>query len=83
VIILQVGDCWLWSLIIFLIQRFVLVVLGPHSLIGGVWGCFPPQNYHQGDPGEEATIFVAPLGGGFKGSTPEEKFWEKIPYKIL
>jgi hypothetical protein len=36
VISLQVGDCWFWSLIIFVIQRFVSTVLGPHSLMGGV-----------------------------------------------
>jgi hypothetical protein len=37
--------CWFWSLIIFMIRRFVSAVLGPHSLTGGcggVWGGFPP-----------------------------------------
>jgi hypothetical protein len=49
---------------------------------GGCGGDFPPHNCHQGGPGG-ATIFVAPPGGGFRGSTPKEKYWEKIPCKIL
>jgi hypothetical protein len=34
--------CWLWSLIIFLIQRFVSAMLGSHFLTGGCGGDFPP-----------------------------------------
>jgi hypothetical protein len=83
VISLQVGDCWLWSLIIFLIHRFVSAMLGPHSLMGGCGGGFPPHNYRQGGPRGGDEIFVAPPGGGFRGSAPEEKFWEKFPCKIL
>jgi hypothetical protein len=58
------------------------IVLGPHSLTGGVGG-ISPHNYCQGGPGGGTTIFVAPPGGGFRGSTPEAKFWEKLPCKIL
>jgi hypothetical protein len=45
--------CWLWSLIIFLIQRFVSVVLGPHSLMGGVGGISPPQLSPEGSRGDD------------------------------
>jgi hypothetical protein len=84
VISLQVGDCWLWSLIIFLIQRFVSAMLGPHSLMGGVGG-FPPHNYvTRGVQGGGGTIFVAPpLAGDSGASAPEVKYWEKLPCKIL
>jgi hypothetical protein len=80
VISLQVGDCWLWSLIIFLIQRFVLAVLGPHSLMGGVGGLSPPTMSPGGSRGV-GTIFVAPPGGGFGGNTPEAKYWENCLVK--
>jgi hypothetical protein len=82
VISLQVGDCWLWSLIIFLIQRFVSAMLGPHSLMGGVGGLSPPQ-LSPGGPGGGDNFFVAPPGGGFGGNAPEVKYWEKFPCKIL
>jgi hypothetical protein len=74
VISLQVGDCWLWSLIIFLIHRFVSVVLGPHSLMGGVGG-FPPHNYFQGGRGQ---FLYPPLGGGFGGKHPRSEILGKI-----
>jgi hypothetical protein len=48
VISLQVVDCWLWSLIILLIQRFLLAVLEPHSLKRGCGGAFPPTNVARG-----------------------------------
>jgi hypothetical protein len=74
---------------IFLIQRFVSVVLGPHSLMGGCGGDLPPPQLSPGGSrggGGGATIFVSPPpppGGGFGGSAPEAKFWEKLPCKIL
>ena len=57
---LQVGDCWLWSLIMFLIQRSLLsVVFIPHE-------DFTPQKYVHSSTrgsGEE----------GFEGEAPEGK----------
>jgi hypothetical protein len=80
VISLQVGDCWLWSLIIFLIQRFVSAMLGPHSLMGGgVGGIPPPTTITRGVQGGDPP----PPGGGSGGSAPEAKYWEKLPCKIL
>jgi hypothetical protein len=73
VISLQVGDYWLWSLIIFLIQRFVSAVLGPHSLTGGVGG-LSPHKCLRGVQGGAVTIFVAPPSEGFGGSTLEVKY---------
>jgi hypothetical protein len=73
VISLQVGDCWLWSLIIFLIQRFISGVLEPHYLTGGVGGIYPTQISPRGSRGV----------GGFRGSTREAKYWEKLSCKIL
>jgi hypothetical protein len=85
VISLQVGDCWLWSLIIFLIQRFVSAMLGPHSLTGGVGGISPPQLLLGGSRGGGGVekIFVAPPGGGFRGNPLEAKYWKNLPCKIL
>jgi hypothetical protein len=51
----------------------------PNGGCGGI----SPHNCHQGGPGGGETIFVAPPSGGFGGSTPEEKYWEKLPCKIL
>jgi hypothetical protein len=69
VINIQVGYCWLWSLIIFLIQRFVSVMLGPHSLMGGVGG-FPPHNFIQGGSrGGEENFYSPSL----------ERDWGKVP----
>jgi hypothetical protein len=70
---LQVGDCWLWSLIIFMIQMFVSVVLGPHSIMGGCGGAYHPTTVANGVRGV-VTIFVAPPGVGFRGSSPEANF---------
>jgi hypothetical protein len=83
-VLIGIGtSCWLWSLIIFLIQRFVSFVLGPHSLMGGgVGGDFPPKLSSRGSKGG-GFFFVAPLGGGFGGNAPNVKFWEKLPCKIL
>jgi hypothetical protein len=66
VINLQEGDCWLWSLIIFLIHRSVSAVLPPHSLMGRCGGDFPPTTITKGGPrgGQEGatTIFLSPPG---------------------
>jgi hypothetical protein len=43
--------CWMWSLIIFLIQMFVSAVLGPHSLTGGVGGISPRKLFPGGSRG--------------------------------
>jgi hypothetical protein len=68
----------LWSLIIFLIQRFVSVVLGPHSLTGGVGGISPSQ-LSPGGPGGVTTIFVSPPPrGGFGGKLPGSENLGKI-----
>jgi hypothetical protein len=77
---LQVGDCWLWSLIIFLIQRsFLSAVFIPHEV-------FTPQKYvHSSTRGSAEGGY--PLCGvrgagvwgqagpqwGFGGEAPEEK----------
>jgi hypothetical protein len=68
---LQVGYCWLWSLIIFTIQRFFLAVIKTHSLIGGVGGISPPQ------------LSLSPPCEGFKDNGPGVKYWENLPYEIL
>jgi hypothetical protein len=81
VISLQVGDCWLWSLIIFLIQRSLFSVMFiPHedctpwnnihpSTWGGAGGDFPPcgvRGAHPPGGGLGAS-------GGFGGEAPEGK----------
>jgi hypothetical protein len=81
VISLQVGDCWLWSLIIFLIQRSCFSHVWIPFPDGGVWGGFPPHICHQGGPGG-GKYFGAPPGRG-SGQPPEEKFLGKFPCKIL
>jgi hypothetical protein len=50
---------------------------------GGCGGDFPPTTIARGIQGGAETIFVAPPGGGLGDSTPEAKYWEKIPCKIL
>jgi hypothetical protein len=77
VISLQVGDCWLWSLIIFLIQRFVSVVLGPHSLMGGVGGDFPPTTVTRGVQGGVEN-FCSPPWQGIRGQCPRSEILGKI-----
>jgi hypothetical protein len=74
-----VGDCWLWSLIIFLIQRsFLSAVFIPHEV-------FTPQKYvhsstrgsaEGGYPlcGVEVGGGAIPPAGGFGGEAPEGKF---------
>jgi hypothetical protein len=74
VISLQVGDCLLWSLIIFLIHRFVSTVFGPHSLTGRCGGDFPHTTVANKVLGVATTIFVAPPGEGFVGNTPGAKY---------
>jgi hypothetical protein len=49
-----VGNCWIWSLIIFLIERFVLVVLG------GVVGISLPQLSPWGSRGGGDNFCSAP-----------------------
>jgi hypothetical protein len=54
---------------------------------GGCGGDFPPHNCHQGGPGGGGDNFCRappppPPSGGF-GGTPEVKYWEKFPCKIL
>jgi hypothetical protein len=70
VISLQVGDCWLWSLIIFLIQK---------SCFSRVWIPFPDG----GVPGGQREILEPPPGKEFGGSALKEKFWERLPCKLL
>jgi hypothetical protein len=76
-----VGDCWLWSLIIFLIQRPLLLavfipheVFTPHKYVhsstrGNVEGGYPSVGFGGAIP---------PAGGfggkrGFGGEAPEVK----------
>jgi hypothetical protein len=67
-----------------MIQRFVSVVLGTHSLTRGVGGISPQQLSLGGSRGGGGgTIFVVPPSGGFGGNAPEVKYWEKLPCKIL
>jgi hypothetical protein len=77
---LQVGDCWLWSLIIFMIQRFFLVVVGPHSLMGGGGGVgdFPPTNVVRGFQGGGDENFCSPLWRGIREQCPQRKILGKI-----
>jgi len=79
---IQVGDCWLWSLIIFLIQRsFLSAMFIPHEV-------FTPQKYvHSSTRGsaEGGYPLYGVRGGyppgwgqagpqrGFGGEAPEEK----------
>jgi hypothetical protein len=80
VINVQVGDCWLWSLIIFLIYRFVSAVLGPHSLTGGVGGISPSQMSPRG--GDE-NFCSPPLVGDSWAVPPKRNFGNFFSHKIL
>ena len=71
---LQVGDCWVWSLIIFLVSK-VLSQLGldPRPK----WGGFPPYYSYRG----ETTDVRAPSSGS-SGATPlKDFFYEKFLVK--
>jgi hypothetical protein len=69
VISLQVGDCWLWTLIIFLIHRSLFsVVFIPHEYctplhMGGLGGISPPV----GSRGKQPPLV------GVQGEAPEGK----------
>jgi hypothetical protein len=51
VISLQVGYCWLWSLIIFMFHGFCFSHVWIPFTDGGVWGGFPPHICHLGVQG--------------------------------
>jgi hypothetical protein len=72
---LQVGDCWLWSLIIFLIQRSLFsAVFIPHEV-------FTPQKYvHSSMRGSvEGGYPLCRVWGG-TGAKPSK---EKLPCKCI
>ena len=66
---LQVGDCWVWSLIILFILYHSI---GPMYLNGVT---MPPvvKNCLGGPRGAVVTLWSPPLVGGFGGSAPEAK----------
>ena len=71
-IILQVVDCWLWSMI-FLIQGCYfngVWILTPDM---GVWGGFPPQYSRQRGPGAGDDYFGSPLLVGVQGKHPHRE----------
>ena len=72
---LQVGDCWVWSLIIFYIQRYCHI--GPQFEMGAAT---PPVKYslQGGSRGVAATFGSPPSAGDFGGSVLEAKNNYKI-----
>ena len=70
---LQVGDCWVWSLIIFLVFRcLVSAMFGPHTSTGGCEGACPPTIATGGSMG----------GGSYCPSPPSKgNFYEKCLVK--
>jgi hypothetical protein len=92
VISLQVGDCWLWSLIIFLFHRSLFSVMFiPHedctpqnivhpSMWGGCRGDFPPCGVRGAHPpgwGVWGQVWAPDGGSGVK--PPKEK----LPCKCI
>jgi hypothetical protein len=61
--------CWLWSLIIFLIHRFVSTVLGPHSLTRWCGVDLPPTTVARG--GDDN--FCSPPMAGDSGLAPPKR----------
>jgi hypothetical protein len=81
VISLQVGDCWLWSLIIFLIQRSCFSHVWTPLPDRGVWGGGgAPTSLTRGVQGG-GEILEPPLAGGSGAAPPKRNFWENCLVK--
>ena len=78
---LQVGDCWVWSLIIFLVFRcLVSAMFGPHAPKGGCAGACPPTKAARGSRGG-SSYCLSPPGGGSVAVPPKRIFYEKCLVK--
>jgi hypothetical protein len=65
-----------------LIYRFVSVMLGPNSLMGGCGMLSPTKLFPGGSRGGNKNFCSTP-GRVLRGNTHEAKYWENIPCKIL
>jgi hypothetical protein len=60
---------------------FFSVVLGPHSIMGGVGGLSPPQLFPGGPWGRGDNFSSPPLVGDLGEMSPKQKYWENFLVK--